>query len=214
MILSKFIVFEGIDGAGTSTQIGQLRKKPEAAGFLFTAEPTGGETGRFLRKMLKGDVKLEASTAAYLFAADRNEHIYGRIRSEERVLESGIQKACESGTVVVSDRYLFSSLAYQGISCPGDLPWKLNEGFPLPRLLFYFDIDPSASLARITGRETREIYEEEGFLRQVKEGYKDAISRLSRQEPEMKVVWLDATKSVTELAEVIWEEIVRCGILS
>ncbi len=193
MILSKFIVFEGIDGAGTSTQINQLRKRQEAGSVLFTADPTGGETGRFLRRMLKGDVKLEASTAAYLFAADRNEHLYGRIRSEGRQLESGIQEACESGTVVVSDRYLFSSLAYQGISCPGDLPYKLNEGFPLPRLLFYFDIDPASSLARITGRETKEIYEEEGFLRQVKEGYQKAISNLTAREPELKVCWLDVT---------------------
>lgn len=213
MILSKFIVFEGIDGAGTSTQIGQLRKRPEAGSFLFTAEPTGGETGKFLRRMLKGDVKLEASTAAYLFAADRNEHIYGRIRSEGGLLESGIKEACESGRVVVSDRYLFSSLAYQGISCPDGLPYKLNEGFPLPRLLFYFDIDPSDSLARITGRETKEIYEEENFLRQVTEGYRKAISDLAAREPGMKVVWLDATRSVSELSEEIWKEITGCGLL-
>lgn len=213
MILSKFIVFEGIDGAGTSTQIEQLKKRPEAERFLFTAEPTGGDTGKFLRRMLKGDVKLEPSTAAYLFAADRNEHIYGRIRSEGRQLESGIAEACESGSIVVSDRYLFSSLAYQGISCPVGLPHMLNEHFPLPRLLFYFDIDPASSLARITGRETKEIYEEEGFLRQVTEGYKGAISFLSRKEPEMKVVWLDATRSVTELAAEIWKEISDCGLL-
>ncbi len=209
MILRKFIVFEGIDGAGTSTQLGELKKRPEAKDFLFTAEPTSGETGKFLRRMLKGDVPLESSTAAYLFAADRNEHVYGKLKTEGNSLISGIEKACSEGKTVISDRYLFSSLAYQGISCPGNLPYLLNSSFPLPQLLFYFDIDPAASLKRIEGRETKEIYEEENFLRKVTEGYKTAIKTLSLQEKGMKIVILDATKGIQELSETIWKEISR-----
>ncbi len=207
MVLRKFIVFEGIDGAGTSTQIEQLKKRPGTEDFLFTAEPTSGETGRFLRRMLKGEVRIENSTAAYLFAADRNEHLYGALKCRERELESGIRNACAAGKTVVSDRYLFSSLAYQGISCPDGLPYALNAGFPLPQLLFYFDIDPASSLERIKGRQTKEIYEEEPFLRQVVEGYRAAIEKLSRQEAGMKVVQLDARNSVAELSDIIWKEI-------
>lgn len=211
MILRNFIVFEGIDGAGTSTQLEQLKKRPETAQFLFTAEPTKGETGRFLRRMLKGDVKLESSTAAYLFAADRNEHIYGKLNATGPDLTYGVAEACRKGTTVVCDRYLFSSLAYQGASCPEGLPLHLNAGFPLPELLFYFDIDPAESLSRIGNRETKEIYEEEGFLRQVVEGYTAAIGKLAIQEPAMKVVHLDARKGVAELSEEIWDSIQGLG---
>ncbi|MBQ9539505.1 MAG: dTMP kinase, partial [Treponema sp.] len=184
-----------------------LKEKSGIEGFMFTAEPTEGETGKFLRKMLSGAVKLEASTAAYLFAADRNEHIYGRIQSQGHNLTSGIMEACKSGKTVVSDRYIFSSLAYQGISCSDDLPYELNLRFPLPQLLFYFDIDPAISLKRIKNRDTKEIYEEEGFLKQVVKGYKAAIERLSRQETDMEVVTLDATRSMSDLSEQIWKKI-------
>ncbi|MBQ5499234.1 MAG: dTMP kinase, partial [Treponema sp.] len=79
MILQNFIVFEGIDGAGTSTQIEMLKNRPEANDFLFTAEPTSAPTGKFLRQMLKGDFPLQNESAAYLFAADRNEHVNGKL---------------------------------------------------------------------------------------------------------------------------------------
>ena len=207
MILRKFIVLEGIDGAGTSTQLDQLKRRPEASNFLFTAEPSGGETGKFLRRMLSGNFSLAPTTAAYLFAADRNEHIYGRLHSEGQVLESGVEAACSAGKTVVSDRYLFSSLAYQGISCPGNLPYLLNSPFPLPQLLFYFDLDPAAAIRRILKRETKEIYEEEGFLRKVSSQYKASIEKIACREKGMKVIILDATKSVQELAQTVWEEI-------
>ena len=77
MILKNFVVFEGIDGAGTSTQIKMLAERnPER--FVQTAEPTGGETGLFLRRMLAGDFSVDEKTNAFLFAADRCEHIYGK----------------------------------------------------------------------------------------------------------------------------------------
>ena len=74
MILKNFIVFEGIDGAGTSTQIKKLVERGNSCyegRFVATAEPTTGETGRFLRRMLGGEFSVDEKTNAYLFAADR-----------------------------------------------------------------------------------------------------------------------------------------------
>ncbi|MBR6913089.1 MAG: dTMP kinase, partial [Treponema sp.] len=121
MILKNFVVFEGIDGAGTSTQIGILQNSSFAEKFFFTAEPTNGETGKFLRKMLKGDVKLDPRTSAYLFAADRAEHLWGTSGTN-----CGIEKQCEDGKIAVSDRYFFSSLAYQSVTCGEELPRDLQ----------------------------------------------------------------------------------------
>ena len=130
MVLKNFIVFEGIDGAGTSTQIKRLvNSEPEK--YIATAEPTGGATGKFLRQMLAGDFKVDEKTNAYLFAADRCEHIFGK---------DGVKELCDKGKKVVSDRYFFSSMAYQSVSCGDELPKLLNSPFPLPEILFYFEI--------------------------------------------------------------------------
>ena len=155
MILKNFIVFEGIDGAGTSTQIKKLVERGCAelgeGRFPATAEPTSGETGRFLRRMLGGEFSVDEKTNAYLFAADRCEHIFGK---------GGVKELCDSGKIVVSDRYFFSSMAYQSVSCGEELPKLLNSPFPLPEYLFYFVINPEVSLGRVTARgEKKEIYE-------------------------------------------------------
>ena len=93
MILKNFIVFEGIDGAGTSTQIKKLVERGNAelgsGHFAATAEPTGSETGLFLRRMLAGNFHVDEKTNAYLFAADRCEHIFGK---------GGVRELCESGS--------------------------------------------------------------------------------------------------------------------
>ena len=122
MTLKNFIVFEGIDGSGTSTQIKKLVER-DLNKFVATAEPTKKETGLFLRKMLGGDFSVDSKTAAYLFAADRCEHIYGK---------DGVIDLLNQGKIVVSDRYFFSSLAYQSVSCGNELPRLLNSQFPLP----------------------------------------------------------------------------------
>ncbi|UKI55029.1 MAG: hypothetical protein L6V90_10405 [Treponema succinifaciens] len=79
--------------------------------------------------MLKGEIQVTNETAAYIFAADRNEHINGNYIIEENKLITGIKSACEKGKIVVSDRYLFSSLAYQSIDCSPEIPRTLNKFF-------------------------------------------------------------------------------------
>ena len=197
MVLKNFIVLEGIDGAGTSTQIKKLvQSNPNK--YIATAEPTSGPTGKFLRQMLAGDFKVDERTNAYLFAADRCEHIFGK---------GGVKELCESGKIVVSDRYFFSSLAYQSVSCGLELPQLLNSPFPLPEYLFFFDINPEISLGRVNARNGhKEIYENIESQKKIAALYEKVIS-MYEQNPalreEMKIIRIDATKSIEEVEEII-----------
>ena len=197
MVLHGFIVLEGIDGAGTSTQIKRLvQSNPEK--YIATAEPTGGPTGKFLRQMLAGDFKVDERTNAYLFAADRCEHIFGK---------GGVKELCEAGKVVVSDRYFFSSLAYQSVSCGMELPQLLNSPFPLPEYLFYFDINPEISLARVNNRNGKnEIYENLEAQKKIAALYEKVITMYendAKLREEMKIIRIDASKSIEEVEEII-----------
>lgn len=195
MTLKKFVVFEGIDGAGTSTQIEMLKKNPLAKNFFFTAEPSEGATGLFLREILAGKAEVSPETAAYLFAADRAEHLWGK---------GGISEQVESGKIVVCDRYIFSSLAYQGTTCGEILPKTINSPFPLPEILFFFEISAEDSMARIEKRgERREIYEKREMLAKTAERYRKVISEYKSQN-EMKIVELDASLPKEKIAEQIW----------
>lgn len=198
MILKNFIVFEGIDGAGTSTQIQVLKNAADSDRFFFTTEPTDSETGKFLRKMLKGDVELHPRTSAFLFAADRNEHLYGKGGTN-----CGVLAQAQSGKIVVSDRYLFSSLTYQSVTCGEELPRRLNESFPLPEILFFFDIDPEISLKRVLGRGETEIYEKIDFQKKTAERYRAVIDEYENMNTGMKILRLDATLPIEKISEII-----------
>ena len=196
MLLKNFIVFEGIDGAGTSTQIKKLEES-NTYKYIATAEPTKDETGKFLRRMLAGDFSVDEKTNAYLFAADRCQHIYGKY---------GVIETINSGKTVVSDRYFFSSMAYQAIFCGPELPELLNSPFPLPEYLFFFDINPEISLGRVDSRnEKKEIYEKLDLQKKIAAEYEKIISKYEAGSAEsgMKIIRVDATKSIEEIAEFI-----------
>ena len=195
MVLNNFVVFEGIDGAGTSTQLKLLQQKLNNFSNVktfFTFEPSTEPTGVFLRKVLKGEIKLTPSTIARLFAADRCEHLYGK---------NGIIENCQNNTLVICDRYIFSNLAYQSSECGIDLPRKLNEGFPLPQIVFYFDIEPSLSLKRIASREVSEIYEKLDFLEKTRTNYKKIMEEYKNK---TQIVQIDASENIETVFEKIW----------
>lgn len=198
MVLKNFIVFEGIDGAGTSTQIKRLvESNPEK--YSPTAEPTTGETGRFLRRMLGGEFHVDEKTNAYLFAADRCEHIYGN---------GGVIETINSGKTVVSDRYFFSSMCYQSISCGEELPKLLNSPFPLPEILFFFDINPEISLARVNARnEKKEIYEKLDLQKQIAAQYEKIVSEYEKSDCGMRIVRINAALGIDEITEIIKSEL-------
>ena len=201
MILKNFIVFEGIDGAGTTTQLKKLAEFIPKERLVLTAEPTKNETGLFLRRMLKGDFSVDEKTAAYLFAADRAEHIWGK---------NGVSELTGQGKIVASDRYLFSSLAYQSVSCGKELPELLNSPFPLPEILFYFVINPEISLSRVNSRNGNlEIYEKIDFQKKTAQWYENIISEYENTAKGngMKVIRINAEASIQEISEKIRESL-------
>lgn len=165
-----FIVFEGIDGSGTSTQSSLLRdyfvKKGENA--VLTAEPSSGPIGHLLREGLKkrvvfsNDEKRFDQQLAYLFAADRHDHLYNDV--------DGVYKLLREGKHVICTRYYFSSLAYQ--SDEGyEFVYDLNKRFPKPDLVIYIDNPVETSLERLQQRTVQDVYENKEKLLKVKENY-------------------------------------------
>ena len=201
MMLKNFIVFEGIDGSGTTTQIKKLAERFPKEKVFVSAEPTKNETGLFLRRMLKGEFSVNEKTASFLFAADRCEHLYGK---------NGILEQIQNGKITLSDRYFFSSLAYQSVSCGKNFPEHLNSLFPLPEILFYFKINPEISINRVTARgEKTEIYEKIEFQKQTADIYDQVINSYKQKEKSqgMKIITIDAEKPIDEISEIIWSSL-------
>jgi dTMP kinase len=200
MVLRNFIVFEGGDGSGTTTQINLLKERLENFPRLHaTFEPT--DRG-FIRRALKGEIKLEPDTLAVLFAADRTEHLYEK---------NGIIERLERGELVVCDRYVLSSLVYQGITCGRELPLSLNKHFPHPELLFFFDVEAETAVKRMENRAVKEIFEYQDFQKRVREEYKALLPWY--EEKGVKIVVINAGKSIEESFEAVWTEIKKLPIL-
>lgn len=193
----RFIVFEGIDGAGKSTQIERLRQKLQKEGrkVFITAEPTQSVTGGILRDALSGNYKRSASELAAMFLSDRVFH---------NVNESvGINQALEKGFDVISDRYYYSSFAYQGLE--SDIDWVINMNLNCPDirrpdLCIFLDLDAQNSKSRIdTNRATVEIFEKEEILSKIRNKFFDVFKRL----PDENIHVVDASGSVDEVSEKI-----------
>ena len=154
-----FIVFEGVDGSGKSTQIKHLSEHLQCRGYTtyLTREPSDAPIGRLIRTYSETGLRtLEPATEALLFAADRTEHT------------KEITSHLEEGTVVICDRYIHSSLTYQGaVGVDRDWIKGLNKAAITPDLVILLDIDPGSSLDRVTDR-SRTVFEEDTYLRRVR----------------------------------------------
>lgn len=170
-ILQRFAVLEGLDGAGTTTQLRLLSERLARDGrpHVATCEPTDGIIGRMLRRILARDIKAHPRTVALLYAADRSEHVH-----EPQV---GIEARARGGELVICDRYLFSSLAYQGQECGDDYVLGLNSGFPLPQTLIFLDTPVEVCQERLAARRASELYDGAAFQARVREAYLRAIER-------------------------------------
>ncbi len=186
-----FLTLEGLDGSGKTTQARLLARFLEEKGIRvrLTREPGGGLKG--VRDLLLEGEALSPEAEYLLFSADRAEHV-----------RKVILPALEEGYWVISDRYLDSSLAYQGYGHGLPLPWLLEVARRAtsdlkPRLTFLLDLPPEEALGRVA---TPDRLERTGleFFRRVREGY----LRLAEAEPERFRV-VDATRPVAEVQAAI-----------
>ncbi len=187
-----FICIEGLDGCGKTTQAKLLAKKlRKSNNAVYTAEPSRGKIGTYIRKSyLYGGKRLSSVLEALLFAADRIEHV-----------ENEVIPALNEGRLVISDRYVYSSLAYQG-AAGLSLEWieKVNEHALQPDLAVFIDVNPETVMNRLkpkksvmetldTQKKVREIY-----LKFVEDG------RLTR---------INGDKSENEVAKEVYEVVTK-----
>ena len=141
-----FIVVEGLDGSGKTTQAEMLMERlMRDHKAFYTAEPSRGKTGTFIRDCcLYNEERLPTAVEALLFAADRVEHV-----------ENEIKPALSEGKLVICDRYVYSSLAYQG-SAGLDLGWiEIINSFALkPDFAFFIDVPPERVLERLQRKKS------------------------------------------------------------
>jgi dTMP kinase len=191
-----FIVFEGGEGAGKSTQMAALRKWLEARGeqVITTREPGGTAIGGRIRELLLDNEasEMEPRTEALLYAADRAQHVAEVIRP-----------SLEAGKIVVSDRFVDSSLAYQGIARGLGLDeiYQISSwatGGLIPNLVIYLQVDPQIAMHRVDRDRDRIESEDGDFHERVGAAY----VQLAKKFPERFVV-VDAARSPAEVHQEV-----------
>jgi dTMP kinase len=174
--VSRLIVLEGLDGAGTTTQAKRLVDHLVATGQRahLTREPSDGPIGKLLREMLVGkhaitDAKLGQDTFGLLFAADRMDH-----------LQREVEPQLAAGASVVSDRWYHSSLAYQGTGADRDWITQLNSRARRPDVTVFLKVRPEVAAARrVAAGRVQELFEDLRMQEEVAEGYRAALAELA-----------------------------------
>jgi dTMP kinase len=191
--LALFVVLEGLDGCGKSTQAGILvgRLRAEGHDVVATREPGATAAGAAIRAVVLGEGALDPRTEALLIAADRAEHVAAVVRP-----------ALDRGAVVVSDRYVPSSLAYQGVGrgLGVEAVERISHwatGGLSPDLVVVLDVPPEVAAARRKGPRDRMEREPDGFREVVRRAYRDLAIRFG---------WsvVDGTAPVEKVAEEVW----------
>jgi len=177
----KFIVFEGIDGSGKSTQIRKISKRLETFDYRVysTFEPTDGPIGSLIRQMLSGKVPTDQRTIASLFAADRTEHLVNKV--------SGIRHKVDQGEIVLCDRYYFSSYILR------------------PDVTIFIDVDPDICFERIkNSRSNFEMYEKLDIMKKVRANYFKAFDALNGLET---IAIIDGNSTMEIVEDAILHEV-------
>ncbi|MDF1509501.1 dTMP kinase [Robertmurraya sp. DFI.2.37] len=207
MTRGLFITLEGPDGAGKTTILNRLAERFQKDGkkVLHTREPGGIEIAEQIRKVIldKDNTAMDSRTEALLYAAARRQHLVEKV-----------QPALEEGYVVLCDRFVDSSLAYQGYArkLGIDEVYSINQfaiADMMPNLTLYFDIDPKVGLERINRSNEREVnrldLEKLQFHEDVREGYHILLQRFPQRikkinaEQELERVYEEAYKEVAAL---------------
>lgn len=197
-----FVTFEGPEGAGKTTVLEKIVEQLQQQEFdvLKTREPGGVDIAEKIRDIIlnPAHTKMNERTEALLYAAARSQHFY-------EVVEPAIQK----GKLVLCDRFIDSSLAYQGYArgIGMDEVLTINEfaiGKRFPDLTILFDVEPAIGLARIHAHSEREVnrldVESLSFHEKVREGYHEAVKRYPNR---IKIV--DASNSIEDVTKEVWD---------
>lgn len=187
--MSLFIVFEGLDGAGLSTQAQLLKefllKKGKNA--VLTKEQTDGAIGGLIKSILKKEFSVSPLALQLLFTADRAHH-----------LASEIEPALKEGKFVICDRYIFSTLAFGSLSVDMDFLKYINSKFRKPDLTFIIDTPPEVCLERLKKvRFHLELFENKGTNEKIRENY----LALKNYFPNVRIIKGD--RSISEIAKDI-----------
>lgn len=194
-----YIVFEGIDGSGKSTQIELLRQRLTLLDqqVEVTHEPTNAPIGMLIQDIMKAKVSMNPASIAALFAADRLDHILNE--------NYGMLRALEQGSHVINSRYYFSSYAFQGEYLPLDWIIALNsrsKEILRADITFYLNVDPRVCNSRISDRKgSREIYENLEKLQKTHQTYLETFESLGADE---HIVLIDGEQSIEGIASDIW----------
>lgn len=181
-----FIIFEGIDGSGLTTQSRSLKNYLEEKGnkVFLTKEPTNNPIGKIIRDILKGAYKIDQETLALLFAADRSMHM----NSIKRELKDSF---------VICDRYYFSNFAYQMLQIDLDYLIQINSRFLKPDLTIFLDVPAKVCKKRIDeNREHIEIFEHQETLEKIRENYLKIIESFKKK--GFNIVKIDGNRSIEE----------------
>lgn len=183
--MTRLLVLEGLDGAGTTTQAARLVEHIRAGGGQahLTREPSDGPIGRLIREMLVGQhaiphERIAQSTFGLLFAADRLDH-----------LQREVEVQLAAGATVVSDRWYHSSLAYQGTGA--DRAWiaTLNARARRPDLTIFLEVRPEiAAQRRVAAGRVQELFEDIQMQEEVAAGYQATIAELRARGERIEVV--------------------------
>lgn len=196
MARGKFIVFEGIDGSGLTTQAGFLRGWIESQGreCYLTKEPSDGPAGSVIRLVLANRLSLGPEALALLFAADRVDH-----------LTTDVVPKLSAGVNVISDRYYLSSFAYQSLDC--DLPWlyDINRLATTPDLTILINTPPEISVKRIQrNRWHVELFEDVSTLERVRQSYLNVARDLAARDG-LRLAVVDGSDTVEEVRDQVQE---------
>ncbi len=201
----KFIVFEGCDGSGKSTQLKLLASYLEGRGteVYLTREPTDSPFGSLIHSCLTGRISTNEHTIAALFAADRLDHIRNGL--------NGISKKLEEGVTVLCDRFYLSSFAYNGGFVP--LEWVISLNSPAmealtPDLTIFIDLPPEEGMKRVSRRGEKERYETLEKQKFIRDNYFALFKRFADRE-NVAVVRSETSKDATQahIREIVFQRL-------
>ncbi|MDZ4727500.1 MAG: dTMP kinase [Leptospira sp.] len=193
--MGKFFVFEGIDGSGKTTLSKLVANKLEAPPnieIIWHREPTDGAYGKQIRNFLTGRITLTKTEQMELFLKDRHQSV-------TEVIRPNITK----GNIVIQDRYIYSTAAYQGgneFTCEEILLKNEEQGFPKPNLVFFIDLTPEEARERRVARGgKKEYFDEDSSQNLIYQNYMKILPA--------NTVFLDGNANLEELTTIVLEQI-------